>query len=449
LVTTMRLVYSYANKDLNMNFNKQIFRTINNAPIEIGTALKLGKNNVTSDGTNNRKFALLGDPALTLQSSSSKVITTSINTNPVSATPDTMKALQKVTVTGIVTDINGNKLEGYNGVLYPTILDKSMTYTTLRNDPESYVKNFNLQKNIIYNGKASVNNGEFTFTFIVPKDISYKYGFGKISYYSNDNKISATGYKDDVVIGGFADSVSLDKTGPSISIFMNDEKFVFGGTTDENPFLLVKLKDENGINTVGTGLGHDISGTLDDNSQTTFILNNYYEANLNDYQSGVVKYPLKNLSVGRHSATVKAWDVYNNSSQGYTEFVVANSAALALTHVLNYPNPFTTRTEFMFEHNMPGAFLDVKVEIYTVSGKLIKTIHTTEGSNIQSSSVSGLNPICDNATISGSYRVDGIYWDGLDDFGDPIGKGVYIYRVSAKTESGLQADKFEKLVILK
>ncbi len=449
LVTTMRLVYSYANKDLNLNFNKQIFKTINNAPIEIGTALKLGKNNVTSDGTNNRKFALLGDPALTLQNSSNKVITSSINSHPINAIPDTMKALQKVTVTGYVSDINGNKLTGFNGVLSPTIFDKISTYTTLKNDPGSYIRNFNLQKNIIYNGKASVKDGEFSFTFIVPKDIGYKYGFGKISYYSDNGKISASGYNGDVIIGGFTDSISLDHTGPTISLFMNDEKFVYGGTTDENPSLIVKLKDDNGINTVGTGLGHDISGMLDENSQNTFVLNNFYEANLDDYKSGIVKYPMKDLSTGRHSLTVKAWDVYNNSSQGYTEFVVASSAAMALTHVLNYPNPFTSRTEFMFEHNMPGAMLNVKVEIYTVSGKLIKTIHTTVGNILQSTSVSSPNAKCDNATISGSYRVDGIYWDGLDDFGDPIGKGVYIYRVSVKAENGLQADKFEKLVLLK
>lgn len=449
LVTTMRLVYSFANKDLNLNFNKQIFRTINNAPIEIGTALKMGKNNVTSDGTNNRKFALLGDPALTLQNSSNKVITSSINSHPLNAIPDTMKALQKVTVTGYISDVNGNKLPDFSGVLYPTIFDKISTYTTLKNDPSSYVRNFIIQKNIIYNGKASVKNGEFSFTFIVPKDIGYKYGLGKISYSSDNGKISASGYNSDVIIGGFEDSVQSDYTGPSVSLYMNDEKFVFGGTTDENPFLLVKLKDDNGINTVGTGLGHDISGVLDENSQTTFVLNNYYEANLDDYRSGVIKYPMKDLAAGRHSLSVKAWDVYNNSSQGYTEFVVASSSTMALTHVLNYPNPFTTQTEFMFEHNMPGAMLNVKVEIYTVSGKLIKTIHTTAGNILQPASVSLPNAQCDNATISGSYRVDGIYWDGLDDFGDPIGKGVYIYRVSVKAENGLQADKFEKLVLLK
>jgi len=227
---------------------------------------------------------------------------------------------------------------------------------------------------------------------------------------------------------------------------MNDEKFAFGGLTDENPTILLKLKDENGINTTGNGIGHDISGELDANNQSTFVMNDFYEATENDHTSGLVRYPLKDLAPGRHSLDVKAWDVYNNSSMATTEFIVATSAKMALSHVFNYPNPFTTRTEFMFEHNMPGMGLDVKVEIYTVSGKLIKTIQT----NIFGNTAVHSDGFCrTDEGGGGGYRVDGIEWDGTDDFGDPIGKGVYVYRVSVWSDGGMSADKFEKLVVLK
>jgi len=213
-------------------------------------------------------------------------------------------------------------------------------------------------------------------------------------------------------------------------VFMNDETFVFGGLTDENPVLLIKLNDNSGINALGNAVGHDITATLDEDQQTLIKLNDYYESDLDEYQSGVVAYPLSDIAEGRHTVSVKAWDVYNNSGDGYTEFVVAETADLALSHVLNYPNPFTTNTTFWFEHNRPGDVLDVKVEIFTVSGKRIKTIQ-------QQVSTDG-------------YRVDDISWDGLDEFGDSIGKGVYVYKLTVKAASdNSKANEFQKLVILK
>jgi hypothetical protein len=299
---------------------------------------------------------------------------------------------------------------------------------TLRNDPKSSVRTFEIQKNIIYKGKASVTNGEFEYTFVVPKDINYEYGSGKISYYANDGTLDAHGY-DSIIVGGSADSFPADNQGPEVKIYMNDESFIFGGVTDPNPLMLVKLSDENGINTAGNAIGHNITGILDEQDNNQLILNEFYEAALDDFTRGEVRYPLSDLEPGNHQVEVTAWDVYNNSGKGYTEFVVAASSELALEHVLNYPNPFTTQTEFWFEHNKPGQQLDVKVEIYTVSGRLVKTIR--------------------DQVIPEGFRVTGIEWNGLDDFGDEIGKGVYIYKVSVFAQDNTAASEFEKLVILR
>ena len=126
---------------------------------------------------------------------------------------------------------------------------------------------------------------------------------------------------------------------------------------------------------------------------------------------------------------MKVWDINNNSSKASTEFVVSESAELALQHVLNYPNPFTTHTTFMFEHNKPGVGMWVQVQVFTVTGKLIKTL--------------------DKYLVNEGFRNFSLEWDGTDDFGDRIGRGVYIYRLKVRTADGETAHQFERLVVLK
>ncbi|MBC8173130.1 MAG: type IX secretion system sortase PorU, partial [Chitinophagales bacterium] len=374
LVSTVRIVYSNANYELNSNFNETAFTALADGTMPtLGYSIMNGKNAVPSSAVNTRKFFLFGDPGLQLNYPKYNVVTTEVNGIPI-VSADTIKALEKVSIKGMITDGDGEFLEDFNGIVYPTVFDKPVNITTLENDPGSNPFTFNLQRNAIYKGKASVNDGIFEFSFIVPKDISYAFGNGKLSYYADDGVVDAGGYETNILIGGTADSISPDNIGPVVDVYMNDETFVFGGLTDENPVLLIKMEDISGMNTVGTGIGHDLTATLDENQQEAIELNDYYEAELDSYEKGTVSYPLRDIATGRHTIAVKAWDVYNNSGEGYTEFVVAESADLALSHVLNYPNPFTTHTSFWFEHNRPGDMLDVKVEIFTVSGKMIKTL---------------------------------------------------------------------------
>ncbi len=428
-LTTVRLVYSSGNAVLNDAAFKYLFDPYEGRYPRLGEIIQLTKNATVGQGSNTRKFTLLGDPALTLNYPQYDVATTAVNNNPV-LSGDTLKALQEVTIKGEVRDDNGNKMTSFNGVVYPTVYDKISTLKTLKNDPGSAVVPFSMYKNILFKGKASVTNGDFSFSFIVPKDIDYQYGKGRISYYAdNGNYTDANGYTNDVVIGGSADSFRLDNAGPKMDIYMNDEKFVYGGTTNPEPMLLIKLLDESGINTVGNGIGHDLTAILDDNTQNKVVLNNYYESELDNYKRGTVKYPYSKLAEGRHTLKAKAWDIHNNSSEDITEFIVASDAKLALSHVYNYPNPFTTHTEFMFEHNRCCDDLDISVQIFTISGKLVKSI------------VQQVHSV--------GYRVDDIKWDGLDDYGDVIGKGVYVYKLAVRDAEGNSAHKFEKLVVLR
>jgi hypothetical protein len=429
-ITTVRLVYSNANEALNGKVFQYMFEPYEGREPTLGELTMETKNTVQTDIYNTRKFVLLGDPALQLNYPHYNVATTHVNNQLISQPHDTLKALSLVTIKGEVRDDNNTKMTSFNGVVYPVVYDKISTVQTLKNDPGSNITNFKLYKNILFKGKASVTNGDFTFSFIVPKDIDYQYGAGRISYYAdNGSYIDAHGYSTDIVIGGSIDSFSADATGPQMHIYMNDEKFVFGGTTNESPILLVKLEDPSGINTVGNGIGHDLTAELDNNTQNKTVLNDYYESSLDTFSKGTIKYPFSKLAEGRHTLKVKAWDIHNNSSEDYTEFVVAGSAKLALTHVFNYPNPFTTHTKFMFEHNKPCEDLSVLIQIYTVSGKVVKSLQSEVH--------------CDG------YRIDDIEWDGRDDYGDEIGKGVYVYKVIVRDANGASAHKFEKLVVLR
>ena len=205
--------------------------------------------------------------------------------------------------------------------------------------------------------------------------------------------------------------------------------FVDGGISDETPILIAQLFDENGINTVGNGIGHDLIAVIDGETGDPIVLNDFYTSDLDSYQSGQIRYNFTSLEPGAHTLAVKVWDVNNNSSETTIEFVVQEQVNMALDHVLNYPNPFTTSTEFYFEHNQVCSQLEAQIQIFTVSGRLVKTIN--------------------EVVLTEGFRSDGIAWNGLDDFGDQLAKGVYVYRLIVTTPDDLRAEKTEKLVILK
>ena len=440
LLTTVRAVYASSNARLTRAVFDKILAPNGANVFPIGEVMRQAKNSVSSTRLNSRKFFTIADPAMFLAIPTYNVTTTSINGQNISqGFTDTLSALEKVTVEGIVTNSNGQLMADFNGTVYPTIYDKYITINTLVQDVGfrgSLPKSFKLQKNLIFKGAASVVNGRFSFTFVVPKDINYNFGNGKISYYANDNQgRDANGYYEGIIIGGADPNAANDDQPPLVEVFMDDENFAFGGITSEDPTLFVKLADDNGINVAGNSIGHDLTGVLDENTQNTYVLNDFYESALDDYTKGSVRFPLFDLEEGRHTIRVKAWDIANNPAEGYTEFVVASSAQAALDLVLNYPNPFTTNTQFQFGHNLSGRLLDIQVQVFTISGRIVKTIETqrfAEGS-----------------------RISDITWDGRDEYGDRLGKGVYLYKVKVKSlDEGSASVKsvesdFEKLVILK
>ncbi len=432
IVTTVRLVLAGDNYDMNKAFLDRLFEPANESTGRmptLGEAMRTAKNDAANTGINNRKFTLLGDPAMKLAYPQHQVVTKSIKLINTTEEVDTIRALTTVEVTGEVRDFKGQLLDGFDGFVYPVVFDKALKLSTLGNDQNSREEDFELQNNVIFKGKASVKNGTFRFSFIVPKDISYQYGTGRISYYAENGVTDAHGYTEEIIIGGIEDGLSGDGKGPIIDIFMNNDKFVFGGLTNANPVLIVRLQDEDGINTVGNGVGHDLTAKLDGDNFNVLVLNEYYKSEVDNFRKGEVQYPLSDLEPGEHSIEVKAWDVHNKSGTGYTEFVVAETAELALRNVMNYPNPFFDKTAFWFEHNRVGEEITVTVQIMSLSGRVIKTIR--------------------EQFVADGFRVDHLEWDGLDEFGEPIGRGTYIYRVSVIGADQAKASEIQKLVILK
>jgi len=435
LFTTVRAVFIGGNNILTDAVQRYIFKRVNGQYRSIGDILKDAKNSLTSDQDNARRFTLLGDPAMFLAMPEYRVATTKINGHEVGAgQPDTLKALMPAKIEGIVTDTLGNLLSAFNGKVHVSVFDKAQTLRTLAQDESSSVKEFQVQRNTIFKGVATVTNGLFSIDFIVPKDINYIYGAGKISYYAeNGTPLDAAGADKSVIIGGNANQIQDDKA-PVVTPYLNTDAFVNGGITDNNPKVLVKCSDDHGMNVSGTGLGHDLTAVLDGNVLETIVLNDFYVSEQDNYRRGQAIFPLRNLTPGRHTLQVKGWDIANNPGEGYTEFVVAEDGKAAIDHVLNYPNPFTTNTSFQFEHNLAGQLLDVQISIFTVSGKLVKTIQ--------------------HAATPDGFRVTDIQWNGLDDYGDRLARGVYLYRVKIRGTdvSGTTAtaeSEFEKLVILK
>ena len=439
LITTTRQIFISVGIQFNETLSQYLFDFENSQTMSIAEALRLTKNDPSVTNNAQRRLVFfIGDPALKLPLAAPEIIATKLNSEDITNTNITLQALSPAKIEGFVASEQGNIINNYSGTLTATVFDKSIQRTTLANDGSTFngqliTLDYETLGEVLFRGQATVENGKFEINFIVPRDIVVPVGNGKISFYSKtDNPLSdQRGYNFDIKIGGVNLNAPEDNQGPNIELYMNDESFVSGGITNENPTLIAKLFDENGINTA-SGVGHDIVALLDGDETNPFILNDYYIADVDSYQIGSLSYPFRNLEPGLHTLYLKAWDVYNNASTKEIQFVVFDqNESLEITNVLNYPNPFINYTEFWFNHNSSGV-LDVSIQIFTISGKLIKTIIGQT-----------------NASGSNSSLSRNISWDGTDDFGSKIGKGVYIYKLNVKSQlTGLKSEKIEKLVIL-
>jgi hypothetical protein len=430
LLSTTRLVFQGSNYQLSDNVFKVMFnKDASGRPYRLGDIFKHAKNNTSKTSaspTNTAKFSLLGDPSLRLAVGEYKIITDSILGNVAGASSDTLNALTEVTFSGYIALQDSTIIDGFNGTVFVNVYDKPYSIMTNGNDgiPQMEVT---LQDRLLFRGKASVIDGRFKVSFKVPKDISYNYGQGKVSYYAINEYMDAAGSFSDFILGGTSPDPEPDNEGPEISLFMNDESFVDGGITNDSPTLIAHIYDTNGINTTGNGIGHDLVGTLDSDLAKSYLLNDYFSGDLDNYRRGKLSFPLSGLEEGYHTMDLKVWDTYNNSSTATIRFHVATSNSLVLREVYSFPNPASTSTTFQYAHNQPNSEHKISIDIYDNSGRLVKRLFRT---NFESGFIS--EPFTWNFGSEGRL----------------INHGVYSYRIKVNTSNGFEGIESGSLIII-
>lgn len=422
IISTTRPVYASSNKQLNDEFYKAVFLPNKDGSMPtLGEVMIATKNN-SLNGVYNRNFSLLGDPSLTLAYPKEQIKITHIN-QETSIGNDTIRALEKVEMSGEIQLFDGTLSNTFDGKILIKIYDKSTTITSFGNEESPYT--FDIRNSILYQGQASVKKGKFSFTFVVPKDISYQLGEGKVSLYAiaDDELKDGTGFKTDLIVGEGKKDVVIDNEPPILDLFMNDRTFINGGKTAKNARLIADIYDDNGVNLTNTGIGHEITIIIDGDFNNRYIANPYYTGNLDDYQRGVIDFPLYDLSDGEHTAELKVWDTHNNSSTKTITFYVGDQISLS-----NYPNPFQNETNFTIDHGRAGENLEIELIIYSSTGQLVKTI---------------LQNFEESPSVISELK-----WDGTNDSGGFVAKGIYFYHLNLYYPfDGKTISAIEKLVI--
>lgn len=432
LLTTTRVVYANPNFEINLDFVQNLFKWYDlGGVVRLGDVYRDTKRQYvnSSGGINHLNFSLLGDPALELAMPRNQVVTTKINDKEFSSFSDTISALSLVKLEGEVRDFQGSPLSDFNGEVDVQVLDKAVTIRSLGNDFPDVQLPFQVRNSLIYKGKATVEAGKFTVRFIVPRDIQLKEGTGLIRYYAHSDETDANGGESELMVGGISDAAIADDLGPDIRLYLNDLDFFSGDVTGENSTILAFLSDTSGINTTGTGIGHDIVAYLDNDLQNGIVLNDFYVADKDSYQSGSLSYPLDGVASGTHRLTLRAWDNNNNPSERSIEFLVRNSGDPFVEELLSYPNPATSHVDIRFTHNQGGYATSALLEIYDMQGRLVAN-RKWEVSNQEKGRA--------------EYR-----WDLKNNNQSTIIPGTYVYRVTLENNEGKTASMSNRMLIVR
>lgn len=430
---TTRTVYASHNKTMNTNFLTNVLTVTDGKPMTIGEAQRLAKNSVKTNGNmevvNNLQYSLLGDPAMSLSLPTLTVVVDSINgVDVTTGTTVNVGAGSIMRVSGYVKDA-----PQFNGVLAASVHDSRELITCLwnnRNEDEAASSPFTYydRPKVLFNGNDSIVGGRFEFSFAVPKDINYTDGTGLINLYalSNDRTLIGNGYCESFIVGG-GDVAENDSVGPSIYCYLNSPSFVNGGNVNSTPYFVAEIMDKDGINSSGNGIGHDLQLVIDGEMARTYNLNDNFSYDFGSYTRGTTYYNIPELEEGEHTLQFRAWDVFNNMSSTQLRFKVVKGLTPSLFSVSCTNNPATTSTTFIISHDRAGSTVNVGIDVFDMSGRLLWT-HEESG-----------------VTTGNAYTVD---WDLTVDGGQRLGTGVYIYRVRMSSDGSSQTSKAKKLIII-
>ncbi|HQB28089.1 MAG TPA: type IX secretion system sortase PorU [Paludibacter sp.] len=428
IFSATRPVYASQNLNINKEVNHFLFLKENGEYLRVGEVFRRAKNKLGNE-INKLSYVYMGDPSVRLNYPDKfgyKIITDKINGVDVQGN-DTLRALSVARIEGHIADENNNLVDNFNGVLNAIVYDKVQSITTLNNDKNNGADSTIIYKdrlNKLFSGAVQVNDGQFELVFMLPKDIKYNYGTGRINYYASceNNGYEAQGYFENFYVGGTNPDVEFDEEGPDIQMYLNSPTFKSGDKVNETPLFIAHVNDISGINQVGNGIGHDITLIVDEDSEQSYILNDFYHSAESDYTQGTVRFKLPELRNGKHTLTFKVWDLQNNSSSQIIDFEVVKGLEPVIFDVYNYPNPVKASTKFVIQHDRPESVLDTKIDIFDLAGRLIWTMSQS--------------------------TLDEITWNVTDSEGRSLPTGIYLYRVSVSLDSKTAHSKINKLIVI-
>ena len=450
---TTRTVYTNFNKYLNKAYMRALFAPVDGKFVSIGEAQRLAKNEVMKgykyiyvnargetvtsteqDRTENKlQYSLLGDPAVVLHIPTLTAVVDEVNGQaPNHDNPVMLKAGSITTIKGHVEQ-NGTKLNNFNGTVNITVRDAEEQITCkLNNTTDDGADNpltYNDRTKVLFNGQDNVKNGEFTISFPVSKDISYSNGYGKVNVYVLQDNLSqaGNGTNSDFIIGG-SDLQKNDSIGPSIYCYLNSPQFQNGDKVNTTPYFVAELFDKDGLNTTGMGIGHNLELVIDGKLERTYMLNDNFEYDFGSYTKGKTYYSIPELEIGVHKLMFRAWDIQNNSSTAELTFNVVRAMEPNCLDVNITQNPVRNTTAFIINHDRAGSVLDVALDIFDMSGRLLWT-HEESG-----------------MAASNTYRLD---WDSTQGNGLSLQTGVYLYRIRLSCEGSNSSSKAKKLIIIR
>ena len=425
LLSATRLVYSSSNFEINKSFFGHVFdRSEEGKPLRLGDLIRTVKNE-NGGSVNTAKFCLLGDPALRLALPENSCRNLLINNQPVDQFGGILNPSALVTITGEIRDRTGKKLEQYNGILTAQVLDQSTKIATLGNGGQPPF-NYKVQENLLFKGTVPIRNGNYTYSFVVPKDVNFNNETGLIRYYFNNGTSDGNGTYANIHFNGTENLSTSDMKGPAIRLYLENNSFRESATVSANPLLMVYLTDESGINSSGIGIGHDITLEMDGNSFDRVNLNGFYRSDASTWQSGTLFYPLSSLEKGSHSLTFKVWDSVNNSSVFTVSFKV--SGELIIEDLHNYPNPFSDQTRIVVTHNRYDELMTVDLEVMDIAGRVV---HKSQ-----------------QLLPSRGYEINDLYWNPNLSGYYPA-NGVYIYRITLTDQADQKSRKAGRMLLKK
>lgn len=430
LFTTVRVAYSRPNFPINDNVIRNLFERNNGRRRTLGEVMQATKNTLSS--VYKLGFCLIGDPAVKMAYPEFGMKVTTVNGQSVDGNSISFKALEKITVEGEVLDASGQLVTDFTGIVNPTVKDSKVTVTCLKNSnkDDSPAFTFTDYPNTIFIGNDSVRNGKFSFTFTVPKDISYSNLQGKMNLYAVDTESGneAQGNFDNFIVGGTSDTAETDTIGPEIrALYLNDTTFMDGGQVNTTPYFVAELWDKSGVNITGSSVGHDMMLVIDESTVLSYNLNSYYELLPGEDGTGIVKFPIPALEPGKHTAEFWVWDILNNSTVRTFTFEVVEGLKPFLFDVIATPGIAREQVTFHLMHNRPESRMRVGIMVYDLAGR-----------QLWKHEESGTSGLFENYTVS---------WD-LTSGGARMRPGVYIYRAAISTDNSKDATKARKFIIL-